>query len=332
MSENSIRFRKKNKKRWSDLRDWMITNWHSRANLLDISKKNPTLNYKTTTTERRRRSNTASTAELSEVFTVILLWSGSESVFGIPRGTLRTIEGWIQRSQRSSRVWRSFRWRSIYSKSQKTASVVIWLRSTCRELVSTAFPATTRSVNGVASDEWKHSKSWSRSSTTAQRYATQRSTSEFDVGETTMSWWEFPFSNFHFPFPRYRHPDDIDLWSGGISERIIEGGMIGPTFACVVGRQFQNLRRGDRYWFENPNLPSSFTPGNDYDRWKCLPSWKLTTRWTWMYFFNFINFFLFLRIEQLREIRTASQARIICANGDDIPTIQKSVLRLAHPV
>lgn len=37
--------------------------------------------------------------------------------------------------------------------------------------------------------------------------------------------------------------------------------MIGPTFACVVGRQFQNLRRGDRFWFENPNLPSSFTPG-----------------------------------------------------------------------
>ncbi|XP_018495360.1 peroxidase [Galendromus occidentalis] len=94
----------------------------------------------------------------------------------------------------------------------------------------------------------------------------------------------------------YKHPDDIDLWSGGISERIIEGGMIGPTFACVVGRQFQNLRRGDRYWFENPNFPSSFTP------------------------------------EQLREIRTASQAKIICANGDDIPTIQRFVLRLAHPV
>ncbi|XP_075732949.1 salivary peroxidase/catechol oxidase-like [Rhipicephalus microplus] len=94
----------------------------------------------------------------------------------------------------------------------------------------------------------------------------------------------------------YKHPDDVDLWSGGISERVMPGAMIGPTFACIIARQFSNLRRGDRFWFENPGLPSSFTP------------------------------------EQLHEIRKATQSKIICENGDDIPTIQLWVMRLPHPI
>ncbi|KAH7969921.1 hypothetical protein HPB52_022632 [Rhipicephalus sanguineus] len=74
------------------------------------------------------------------------------------------------------------------------------------------------------------------------------------------------------------------------------GAMIGPTFACIIARQFSNLRRGDRFWFENPGLPSSFTP------------------------------------EQLHEIRKATQSKIICENADDIPTIQLWVMRLPHPI
>lgn len=94
----------------------------------------------------------------------------------------------------------------------------------------------------------------------------------------------------------YKHVDDIDLWSGGVSERKLPGAAIGPTFACIIARQFSNTRRGDRFWYENPGLPSSFTP------------------------------------EQLAEIRKITLAKILCANSDDLPTIQRWALRMPHPV
>lgn len=72
--------------------------------------------------------------------------------------------------------------------------------------------------------------------------------------------------------------------------------MIGPTFACIVARQFANIRKGDRFWYENGGLPSSFT------------------------------------LHQIYEIRKATQAKIICENADDIPTIQMWVMKQVHPV
>lgn len=62
----------------------------------------------------------------------------------------------------------------------------------------------------------------------------------------------------------YSSPDDIDLWSGGISEEPQRGSMVGPVFACILGEGFRNLRFGDRFWYENPGWPSSFTLGKDY--------------------------------------------------------------------
>ncbi|XP_076327258.1 peroxidase-like [Tachypleus tridentatus] len=94
----------------------------------------------------------------------------------------------------------------------------------------------------------------------------------------------------------YKHPDDIDLWSGGVTERHLAGAMIGPTFACIIARQFANSRRGDRFWHENSGFPSAFTP------------------------------------EQLQEIRKSSQSKLLCENADDIPTIQLNPMRLAHPI
>ncbi|XP_076288215.1 peroxidase homolog isoform X2 [Lasioglossum baleicum] len=84
----------------------------------------------------------------------------------------------------------------------------------------------------------------------------------------------------------FEHPADVDLWSGGVSERPLPGSMLGPTFACVIATQFSYSRRGDRFWYELPNQPSSFTP------------------------------------EQLNEIRKIKLARVICDNTDLIDTIQ----------
>ncbi|KAK7076494.1 hypothetical protein SK128_009108, partial [Halocaridina rubra] len=84
----------------------------------------------------------------------------------------------------------------------------------------------------------------------------------------------------------YRHPDDIDLWSGGVSERPLPGSMVGATFSCLIGLTFKELRYGDRFWYENRGYPSSFTP------------------------------------EQLEEIRKIKLSRIICDNSDDIKVMQ----------
>ncbi|KAG1672743.1 Peroxidasin [Nymphon striatum] len=102
----------------------------------------------------------------------------------------------------------------------------------------------------------------------------------------------------------YKHVDDIDLWSAGIAENRLPGAQVGPTFGCLIGLQFKSIRKGDRFWYENPDWPSSFR-----------------------YWFVYIPIFS----EQLREIKKTSMAKVLCDNGDDIETIQYYTMRLAHP-
>ncbi|XP_063533682.1 peroxidasin homolog [Cydia strobilella] len=87
----------------------------------------------------------------------------------------------------------------------------------------------------------------------------------------------------------YRHVDDIDLFTAGMSERPVVGGLVGPTFACIIAQQFSNLRKGDRFWYENGGFESSLTPA------------------------------------QLQQIRRISFAQILCRTLDTIDSIQPFV-------
>lgn len=84
----------------------------------------------------------------------------------------------------------------------------------------------------------------------------------------------------------YRSVDDIDLFTAGVSERSLPDGTLGETFACIVGEQFRRLKVGDRFWYENGKLESSFTEA------------------------------------QLKQIRQTSLSRILCDNAKDIKAVQ----------
>jgi len=94
----------------------------------------------------------------------------------------------------------------------------------------------------------------------------------------------------------YKYLDDIDLFAGAMSEKPVIGGIVGPTQACIIAQQFLNLRHGDRFWYENGDKDSAFTPS------------------------------------QLSEVRKMTLSRLICDNLDDVDTVQKWVFLLPDSI
>ena len=76
--------------------------------------------------------------------------------------------------------------------------------------------------------------------------------------------------------------DGIDLWVGGLAEDRLKGANLGPTFACIIGQTFSDLRSGDRFYWENPDI---FTAG------------------------------------QRETLSKMTIAKVICENADSIPNI-----------
>ncbi|XP_017485563.1 PREDICTED: peroxidasin, partial [Rhagoletis zephyria] len=87
----------------------------------------------------------------------------------------------------------------------------------------------------------------------------------------------------------YGHPDNIDVWVGGILEDQVEGGKVGPLFQCLLVEQFRRLRDGDRFYYENDGV--------------------------------FLS-------KQLSQIKHASLGRILCDDGDNINEVSSNVFLL----
>jgi heme peroxidase len=51
--------------------------------------------------------------------------------------------------------------------------------------------------------------------------------------------------------------DQVDLWTGGLSEHHMAGAMIGETFGTIIANQFEALRDGDQFYFENQLDPTT---------------------------------------------------------------------------
>uniref|UniRef100_A0A1I7W4T7 Peroxidase mlt-7 n=1 Tax=Loa loa TaxID=7209 RepID=A0A1I7W4T7_LOALO len=89
----------------------------------------------------------------------------------------------------------------------------------------------------------------------------------------------------------YGTPDKVDLFVGGLVEDPVQKGFVGPTFACIIGPQFQRTRDGDRFYYENPGI---FTRA------------------------------------QLMEIRKSSFSRLLCDNGDNISKVPREAFRIGQ--
>ena len=53
----------------------------------------------------------------------------------------------------------------------------------------------------------------------------------------------------------YQNVEDIDPFTGGVAEEPVPGGVVGPTFACIISQQFENIMKGDRFFFTHKDDP-----------------------------------------------------------------------------
>ncbi|KAK6043661.1 hypothetical protein COOONC_18834 [Cooperia oncophora] len=89
----------------------------------------------------------------------------------------------------------------------------------------------------------------------------------------------------------YERVDDIDLYSGLVSEIPMKGAVIGPTAGCIIAEQFSRLKKCDRFYYENPG-PQQFTS------------------------------------DQLQQIRQVTLSSVICANHHWIRQVQSDAFLL----
>ncbi len=49
----------------------------------------------------------------------------------------------------------------------------------------------------------------------------------------------------------YNSPDDVDAWVGGLAEKPVGDALLGESMTLILKDQFERLRDGDRFWYQN---------------------------------------------------------------------------------
>lgn len=93
----------------------------------------------------------------------------------------------------------------------------------------------------------------------------------------------------------YKAPENVDVYTGGLSEPPLDGGILGPLFTCLIGEQFYRLKFGDSFWFERAVGPQRFTQ------------------------------------PQLKEIYKVLLSSVICRNSDHVSFTQRYVMKRSGP-
>ena len=68
----------------------------------------------------------------------------------------------------------------------------------------------------------------------------------------------FILSNFN------RKVEDIEMYVGALSETAVNGAIIGPTISCILAKQFKELKKGDRFYYENGPSEPAISLGKPY--------------------------------------------------------------------
>lgn len=60
----------------------------------------------------------------------------------------------------------------------------------------------------------------------------------------------------------YETVEDIDYYVGGVLEmlEILGNPLVGETFGCVIGQQWNHFAGGDLYYYTNQNQPHPLSP------------------------------------------------------------------------
>lgn len=72
-----------------------------------------------------------------------------------------------------------------------------------------------------------------------------------------------PFCEIYFQKHRsfYRQPNNVDVYTGALSEPPVEGSIVGPLLSCILTDQFLRLKRGDSHWYERTVGSQQFSRG-----------------------------------------------------------------------
>ncbi|KAK3787705.1 hypothetical protein RRG08_031934 [Elysia crispata] len=81
--------------------------------------------------------------------------------------------------------------------------------------------------------------------------------SKFNISHSFVKTLNLPNCLLDGTYESYR---DIDLFTGAVYETPVDGGVVGPTFAYLLGEQFRRLRVGDRFFYEASDSQLGFTP------------------------------------------------------------------------